>query len=36
MLLAIEIFFVGLLVLAGIAIGWVSFIVLKNIYKGQR
>jgi len=36
MLLAIEIFFIGLLVLAGIAIGWVSFIVLKNLYEGQR
>jgi len=36
MLLAIEIFFIGLLVLAGLAIGWVSFVVLKNLYKGQR
>jgi hypothetical protein len=36
MLLALEIFFLGLLVLAGLAIGWVSFIVLRNLYKGQR
>jgi hypothetical protein len=36
MLLALEIFFLGLLVLASIAIGWVSFIVLRNLYKGQR
>jgi hypothetical protein len=36
MLLAIEIFFLGLLVLASLAIAWVSGIVLLNLYRGQR
>ena len=35
MLLAIEIFFLGLLVLAGVAIAWISGIVLLNLFKGQ-
>jgi len=36
MLLAIEIFFLGLLVLASLAIAWVSGIVLVNLFRGQR
>jgi hypothetical protein len=36
MLLAIEIFFLGLLVLAGLAIAWVSGIVVLNLFRGQR
>ena len=36
MLLAIEIFFLGLLVLASLAIAWVAGIVLVNLYRGQR
>lgn len=36
MLLAIELFFVGLLVLASLAIGYVSVLVLYNLYRGQR
>ena len=36
MLLALEIFFIGLLVLAGLAIGYVSAVVLYNLFRGQR
>lgn len=36
MLLAIEIFFLGLLALASLAIAWVSGIVLLNLFRGQR
>jgi hypothetical protein len=36
MMLALEIFFLGLLVLATIAIAWVAGIVLVNLYRGQR
>jgi hypothetical protein len=36
MLLAIEIFFTGLLVLASIAIAGVSALVLYKLFKGQR
>ncbi|MBA8848222.1 hypothetical protein FHX53_001821 [Yonghaparkia alkaliphila] len=36
MLLAIEIFFLGLLGLASLAIGGVSIVVLRNLYRGQR
>lgn len=36
MLLALEIFFLGLLGLASLAIAWVSGIVLVNLFKGQR
>jgi hypothetical protein len=36
MLLAIEIFFLGLLVVASLAIAWVSGIVLLNLFRGQR
>ncbi|GAA3595981.1 hypothetical protein [Agrococcus terreus] len=33
---ALEIFFIGLLGLAMIAIGGVSFVVLRNLFRGQR
>jgi len=36
MLLALEIFFLGLLGLASLAIVWVSGIVLVNLFRGQR
>ena len=36
MLLAIELFFVGLLVLATLAIGYISVLVVYNLFKGQR
>jgi hypothetical protein len=36
MLLALEIFFLGLLGLATLAIAWVSGIVLLNLFRGQR
>lgn len=36
MLLAIEIFFLGLLLLATLAIAWIAGIVLLNLYRGQR
>jgi hypothetical protein len=36
MLLALEIFYVGLLVFASLAIGWVSLVVLYNLFRGQR
>ncbi|BAU99598.1 TRAP transporter small membrane protein [Aurantimicrobium minutum] len=36
MLLAIELFFIGLLALAGLAIAWVSGIVVYKLFKGQR
>lgn len=36
MLLALELFFVGLLVLASLAIGFVSVVVLRNLFRGQR
>lgn len=35
-LFALEMFFVGLLGLAGLAIVFVSGVVLKNLYRGQR
>lgn len=34
--LALELFFIGLLVLAVLAIGFVSVVVLYNLFKGQR
>jgi hypothetical protein len=34
--LAIEIFFLGLLALASLAIAWVAGIVVLNLYRGQR
>lgn len=36
MLLALEIFYLGLLGLASLAIGWVSLVVLYNLFRGQR
>lgn len=36
MLLALELFYVGLLALASLAIGWVSVVVLYNLFRGQR
>lgn len=36
MLLALELFYVGLLVLATLAIGYISLVVVYNLYKGQR
>ena len=35
-LLFLEIFFLGLLGLAVLAIGWVSGVVLLNLFRGQR
>ncbi|WAC66560.1 hypothetical protein OVA14_01880 [Agrococcus sp. SL85] len=35
-LLALEIFFLGLLGLAMVAIAGVSFVVLRNLFRGQR
>jgi hypothetical protein len=35
MLLALELFFVGLLVLATLSIGFVSVVVLYNLFRGQ-
>jgi hypothetical protein len=36
MLFALEVFFVGLLGLATLAIAYVSFVVLYNLFRGQR
>ncbi len=36
MLLALELFFVGLLLLATLSIGFVSVVVLYNLFRGQR
>lgn len=36
MLLALELFYVGLLVLATIAIGYISVVVVYNLFRGQR
>jgi hypothetical protein len=36
MLLAIELFFIGLLILAVLAIGGISVLVLYKLFKGQR
>ncbi|SDG92594.1 hypothetical protein SAMN04489810_1666 [Microbacterium pygmaeum] len=35
-LVALELFFVGLLGLASLAIAFTSVVVLKNLYRGQR
>ncbi len=35
MLLALELFFVGLLVLATLAIGYISVVVVYNLFRGQ-
>jgi hypothetical protein len=34
--LALELFFVGLLILATLSIGFVSVVVLYNLFRGQR
>lgn len=34
--MSIDIFFLGLLVLAGVAIGAISILVLYKLFKGQR
>jgi hypothetical protein len=36
MYLALELFFVGLLGLATLAIGYVSVVVVYNLFRGQR
>ncbi len=36
MLLALELFFIGLLLLATLSIGFVSVVVLYNLFRGQR
>jgi hypothetical protein len=36
MMLALELFYIGLLGLATLAIGFVSVVVLYNLFKGQR
>ena len=36
MLLAIELFFIGLLIMAVLAIGGISALVLYKLFKGQR
>ncbi len=36
MLFALELFFVGLLVLATLAIGFISVVVVANLFRGQR
>lgn len=36
MLFALELFFVGLLALASLAIAFVSGVVLVNLFRGQR
>ncbi len=36
MMLALELFFIGLLGLATLAIGGVSIVVLYNLFRGQR
>jgi hypothetical protein len=36
MYLGLEIFFVGLLILATLAIGAVSVVILYNLFRGQR
>jgi hypothetical protein len=36
MILGLEVFFIGLLVLAGLAIAGTSVVVLYNLFRGQR
>jgi hypothetical protein len=36
MLFALELFFVGLLGLATLSIGYVSIVVIYNLFRGQR
>lgn len=35
-LLALEVFFIGLLVSVTLVIAWIGWIVLSRLYKGQR
>lgn len=35
-LVALELFFIGLLGLASLAIAFVSVVVLRNLFRGQR
>jgi hypothetical protein len=35
-MLALELFFLGLLGLATVAIGWLSIVVVVKLFKGQR
>jgi hypothetical protein len=36
MVIALELFFTGLLILASLAIGYTSIVVLYNLFRGQR
>ncbi len=36
MLLALELFFIGLLILATLSIGFISVVVVYNLFRGQR
>jgi len=36
MYLGLELFFIGLLLLATLSIGYVSVVVIFNLFKGQR
>jgi hypothetical protein len=36
MLVALELFFIGLLALASLAIAWTSGVVIYKLFKGQR
>jgi len=36
MILALELFYIGLLGLAALAIAFVAVVVLRNLYRGQR
>lgn len=36
MIVALELFFTGLLILASLAIGYTSIVVLYNLFRGQR
>lgn len=35
-ILGLEIFFIGLLLLVTFIIGWIAWVVLSRLYKGQR
>lgn len=35
-ILALEIFFVGLIVLVAVMVAWIAYVVLSRLYKGQR
>ena len=35
-MVALELFFIGLLVAASLAIGWFAFYVVYKLFKGQR